>query len=156
MNNNKKYRFIGKNIKTLRRFLIGLSILNIPAYAQPATQYFCFKADHQKNILLISTQEFPEIKTIQYYPYLKKIDLKFSHYDAIDTARDKPSEFHYFYKEATSKHAMGTYEVIYQGAMFHTVKYIAKNTRHPIQFNRIYELDENMQQNLNHQGIDCF
>lgn len=155
MNNNKHW-YMGRNTKSLRLFVISLSLLNLPAYAKPITSYFCFKTEHKKNILLVSTDEFPDIKTIQYYPYLKKIKLKFSYYDAIDTASGKPSEFHYFYREVINNQLMGTYEVIYQGAMFYTVNYTTPNTHQTTRFERIYNLDQSTQQNLNRQGIDCF
>jgi hypothetical protein len=140
----------------LRLFMMMLYLLNLSTDAHATASYFCFKTDHQQNILLVSAEEFPEIKTIQYYPYLKRIDLKFSHYDAIDTARDRPSEFHDFYKEIIDNQVMGTYEVIYQGAMFSTINHTAKNNHRPTKFERIYHLDPNTRQNLNRQGIDCF
>ncbi|WP_335956153.1 hypothetical protein, partial [Acinetobacter guillouiae] len=99
-------------MKSLRLFITVMCLLPLPVYAKQTTPYFCFKESQNNNLLLISEEEFPKVKTVQYYPYMKKISLKFTHYDAVDTAQGRPSEFHDFYKEIINQKETGTYEIV--------------------------------------------
>lgn len=133
-----------------------MCLLPLPVYAKQTTQYFCFKESQNNNLLLISEEEFPKVKTVQYYPYMKKISLKFTHYDAVDTAQGRPSEFHDFYKEIINQKETGIYEIVYQGAVLYNVNYTSKKTKKMTQFDRLYPDDGQIFQKLKQNGVECF
>ena len=151
-------------MKLLRLFITIMSLLPLPVYAKQTTPYFCFKESQNNvdelstdpNFLLISEEEFPKVKTVQYYPYMKKISLKFTHYDAVDTAQGRPSEFHDFYKEIINQKETGTYEIVYQGAVLYNVNYTSKKTKKMTQFDRLYPDDGQIFQKLKQNGVKCF
>ncbi|MBK5647046.1 MAG: hypothetical protein I4N51_08010 [Acinetobacter sp.] len=143
-------------MKSLRLFITVMCLLPLPVYAKQTTPYFCFKESQNNNLLLISEEEFPKVKTVQYYPYMKKISLKFTQYDAVDTAQGRPSEFHDFYKEIINQKETGTYEIVYQGAVLYNVNYTSKKTKKMTQFDRLYPDDGQIFQKLKQNGVKCF
>ena len=142
-------------INKLRLFSGLLCLCGYSLQAQANTDYFCFQAKSSQPILFFSAKNPLESLTLQYYPYLKPIQLRHFKTESLKTTLGRPDEFHDFYYEIMKGIITGHYEVVHQGAQFYAVTYTQKSTGKQTLFNRLYSDQVNSPLQFSQQGINC-
>ena len=107
--------------------------------------YYCFSSD-SKHVLLVPS-EYPNINSIMYYPFMKKIELSTTlRIEEVDMGDNAKPEVYRVKQEIIDNKVNGQYRFMSQGYILYEAEYLNLKTKKTTVFNKI---------NLDAKGINC-
>lgn len=107
--------------------------------------YYCFSSG-SKSVLLVPS-EYPNINSIMYYPFMKKIELSTTlRIEEVDMGDNAKPEIYRTVQEIIDNKVNGQYRFMSQGYILYEAEYLNLKTKKTTVFNKI---------NLDAKGINC-
>ncbi|MCO8056677.1 hypothetical protein [Acinetobacter towneri] len=107
--------------------------------------YYCFSSG-SKSVLLVPS-EYPNINSIMYYPFMKKIELSTTlRIEEVDMGDNAKPEVYRVKQEIIDNKVNGQYRFMSQGYILYEAEYLNLKTKKTTVFNKI---------NLDAKGINC-
>ena len=107
--------------------------------------YYCFSSD-SKHVLLVPI-EYPNINSIMYYPFMKKIELSTTlNIEEVDMGDNAKPEIYRTIQEIVDNKVNGQYRFMSQGYILYEAEYLNLKTRQTTVFTKT---------NLDAKGINC-
>ena len=130
----------------IRNFLLLTLGIVTSAHADFLDQhYYCFSSD-SKHVLLVPI-EYPNINSIMYYPFMKKIELSTTlNIEEVDMGYNAKPEIYRTIQEIIDNKVNGQYRFMSQGYILYEAEYLNLKTKKTTVFNKI---------NLDAKGINC-
>ena len=130
----------------MRIFFILLFILvSCTQVYSSEKDYYCFSSGI-KSVLLVPS-EYPNINSIMYYPFMKKIELSTTlRIEEVDMGDNAKPEVYRVKQEIIDNKVNGQYRFMSQGYILYEAEYLNLKTKKTTVFNKI---------NLDAKGINC-
>lgn len=130
----------------IRNFLLLTLGIVRSVHADFSDQHYCFFSSDSKHVLLVPS-EYPNINSIMYYPFMKKIELSTTlRIEEVDMGDNDKPEVYRVKQEIIDNKVNGQYRFMSQGYILYEAEYLNLKTKKTTVFNKI---------NLDAKGINC-
>ena len=130
----------------IRNFLLLTLGIVRSVHADFSDQHYCCFSSDSKHVLLVPS-EYPNINSIMYYPFMKKIELSTTlRIEEVDMGDNAKPEVYRVKQEIIDNKVNGQYRFMSQGYILYEAEYLNLKTKKTTVFNKI---------NLDAKGINC-